>query len=82
MDDTQLLYAGMKMCSAYYDDYSDSCFRCPLNEHMCINKNGKLVIKDGKKDDKIYFVEFVEEFKNMVRVIRDEEPESCIEEKR
>ena len=78
MTDQELLYAATAFCLKHTNPKTGSCRQCPLNGHICISKKGNLILGESDNDDKINFVKFTEEFRNMIKTITDDKENGAI----
>ena len=68
MTDDEVLFKAIQFCLKY----GNNCAKCLLNGHLCISQNGNLILGEEVKDDKINFVKFTKEFREMIKVISED----------
>lgn len=64
MTDEEVLFKGIKFCNA-----QKTCKRCLLNGKVCIAQDGKITF--GSNKTHLNFVEFVEQFRNMIKILEE-----------
>ena len=64
MTDEEVLFKGIKFCNSQI-----SCSRCSLNNKVCITHDGKITF--GKDRTYLSFVEFTEQFRNMIKTLEE-----------
>ena len=64
MTDEEVLFKGIKFCNSQI-----SCSRCPLRGKVCITHEGKITF--GKEKTHLSFVEFTEQFRDMIKILEE-----------
>ena len=78
MTDQELLYAASVFCLKYTKSNGECSKSCPLRNQLCISRLGNLVLGESDHDDKINFVKFTEQFRNMIKIITDDREEGAV----